>query len=35
MVERKPFPELDGRFAALNIFRVNVASGPVYCQRGD
>lgn len=28
LVERKPYPELDGRFAAMNIFRVNVASGP-------
>lgn len=28
LVQRKPYPELDGRFAALNIFRVNVASGP-------
>jgi pantetheine-phosphate adenylyltransferase len=28
LVERKPYPELDGRFDALNIFRVNVASGP-------
>ncbi len=27
-VGRSPFPELDGRFAALNIFRVSVASGP-------
>jgi len=27
-VERKPYPELDGRFTALNIFRVNVPSGP-------
>lgn len=27
-VERKPYRELDGRFAALNIFRVNVQSGP-------
>jgi pantetheine-phosphate adenylyltransferase len=28
LVERKPYPELNGRFAALHIFRVNVASGP-------
>jgi uncharacterized protein (UPF0218 family) len=27
-VERKPYPELDGRFAAMNIFRVQVPSGP-------
>jgi pantetheine-phosphate adenylyltransferase len=27
-VERKPYPELDGRFTSLNIFRVNVPSGP-------
>jgi pantetheine-phosphate adenylyltransferase len=27
-VERKPYRELDGRFAALNIFRVQVQSGP-------
>lgn len=27
-VERKPYPELDGRFAALNIFRIPVVSGP-------
>jgi cytidyltransferase-like protein len=27
-VERKPFPELDSRFVALNIFRVNIQSGP-------
>jgi hypothetical protein len=27
-VERKPYPELDGRFAALNIFRITVPSGP-------
>ncbi len=27
-VKRKPFPELDGRFQALSIFRVNVESGP-------
>ncbi|MCX6793479.1 MAG: pantetheine-phosphate adenylyltransferase [Candidatus Gottesmanbacteria bacterium] len=27
-VKRKPYPELDGRFAALNIFRVQVPSGP-------
>jgi len=28
LVERKPYPELDGRFAALNIFRITVPSGP-------
>ena len=28
LVERKPYPELDGRFAAMNIFRVTVPSGP-------
>lgn len=33
LVERKPYPELDGRFAALNIFRVNVASGPGFIAR--
>ena len=27
-VERKPYPELYGRFAALNIFRILVPSGP-------
>jgi uncharacterized protein (UPF0218 family) len=27
-VERKPYPELDGRFAGLNIFRITVPSGP-------
>ncbi|MCX6792351.1 MAG: pantetheine-phosphate adenylyltransferase [Candidatus Gottesmanbacteria bacterium] len=30
LVERKPYPELDGRFAAMNIFRVRVTSGPGY-----
>jgi pantetheine-phosphate adenylyltransferase len=28
LVDRKPYPELDGRFAAMNIFRVTVPSGP-------
>jgi pantetheine-phosphate adenylyltransferase len=28
LVERKPFPELDGRFTAMNIFRIPVPSGP-------
>ena len=28
LVERKPFPELDGRFGAMNIFRITVPSGP-------
>jgi pantetheine-phosphate adenylyltransferase len=27
-VERKPYPELDGRFAAMNVFRIHVPSGP-------
>jgi cytidyltransferase-like protein len=27
-VKREPYPELESRFAALSIFRVNVASGP-------
>lgn len=27
-VERKPYPELDGRFATLGIFRIHVPSGP-------
>ncbi len=27
-VERKPYPELDGRFAGLGIFRIHVPSGP-------
>ncbi len=27
-VERKPYPELDGRFAGLGIFRIHVSSGP-------
>lgn len=28
LVARAPYPELDGRFTALNIFRVHVNSGP-------
>lgn len=32
-VERKPFPELDGRLRDLNLFRVSVESGPGYIAR--